>query len=522
MCGEQIRETEDRYREKVKLAFYDNSKKAINEADFEEIKPNIDIEKLKFYNGIGGFSEDGKEYIIRQNKNIFPPTPWSNILANEKFGSIITNNMGGFTYSKNSRLNRISAWANTPSNDVPSEIIYLRDVELGNAWTLNANVMPDDRDYYMIYGFGYVKGYHSSLGLIQETETFVPRKDSLKVNIIRLKNTLANKRRIKFVYYIKPVLGEDEIKTSGNIKLRFDETNNVLFAKNIYGETLSKNVFISSSEKVRSYTGNNLSFLGKGDLYNPSGIYGERLSMENALGVPSCIALEFEVDLDAFEEKKIVLMLGEEEEESSIYGVLEKYKNVENASIYLRDVKEHWRETLRKVQVKTNNEELDFMLNGWAMYQTISSRLYSRSAYYQSGGAFGFRDQLQDSLSCKYIDINMLKKQILKHARHQFEEGDVEHWWHDETKRGIRTRFSDDLLWLPYAVCEYILFTGDYSILDEEVPYLQGNLLNFGEDEKYDIHEESNLRESIYKHAIRAIEKSLDFGEHGLPKIGSR
>lgn len=174
------------------------------------------------------------------------------------------------------------------------------------------------------------------------------------------------------------------------------------------------------------------------------------------------------------------------------------------------------------MQVKTNEPEIDFMLNGWAMYQTIVCRLYSRSAYYQSGGAFGFRDQLQDSLSTKYISEEMLKNQIIKHSKHQFEEGDVEHWWHDETKRGIRTRFSDDLLWLVYSVCEYIEFTGDYSLLDIETPYIVGAPLGIGEDEKYDLHQEGEIKESIYKHCIRAIEKSLNFGENGLPKIGSR
>lgn len=204
----------------------------------------------------------GKEYIIKTNKNEKLEVAWSNVLANEKFGTVITNNMGGFTYSKNSRLNRISAWVNKPLEDMPSEIIYLRDLDYGNVWTLNSNVMPDDEDYYTFFGFGYVKNYHASLGIIQETETFVPKEEALKVNVIRLKNTLSEKRKLKLVYYIKPVLGEDETKTDGYIDLKFDEDKNVLFAKNMYGETLSKNVYISSTEKIVSFTGNKLSFVG--------------------------------------------------------------------------------------------------------------------------------------------------------------------------------------------------------------------------------------------------------------------
>ncbi len=238
-------------------------------------------------------------------------------------------------------------------------------------------------------------------------------------------------------------------------------------------------------------------------------------------GHDSCIAVDVEIELEAYEDKKIVLILGEEETKDTIPNIIQNYKNEEFALKSLQDTKRYWNELLRKVQVKTGICEIDFMLNGWVMYQTIVCRMYARSGYYQSGGAFGFRDQLQDSLSTKYISQDMLKNQIIKHSKHQFEEGDVEHWWHEETNRGIRTRFSDDFLWIVYSVCEYIEFTGDYSILYEETPYIQGNTLNIGEDEKYDIYTEGILKENIYKHCIRAIEKSLNFGENGLPKIGS-
>ena len=227
------------------------------------------------------------------------------------------------------------------------------------------------------------------------------------------------------------------------------------------------------------------------------------------------------MELEEYEDKKIVLMLGEEESREKIQNMVQKYKNIENTLGELRKEKEYWQNILRKIQVKTPVESNDIMLNGWAMYQTIACRLYARSGYYQSGGAFGFRDQLQDATATKFNMENTLKEQILKHSKHQFEEGDVEHWWHDETKRGIRTKFSDDLLWLVYCVCEYIEFTGDYSILDEVTPYIKGNTLSDNEDEKYDLYEESEKTDSIYNHCINAIEKSLKFGENGLPKIGS-
>ena len=371
----------------------------------------------------------------------------------------------------------------------------------------------------MTYGFGYTKFYHASYGIIQETEVFVPEEDKVKVNILRLKNVTAEKRNLKILYYIKPVIGEDETKTEGYIKLSLKD--NVLVAENIYGEGLIKKVYVTSSEEISSYTGNKKSFIGNKDLKNPLALDKEKLSFENGLGHENCIAIEIKIKLDSYEDKKIILALGEEDTDEKIMELANKYKSIDKAEEELKKEKDYWNMVLRKIQVKTPVESMDFMLNGWAMYQTIVCRMYARSSYYQSGGAYGFRDQLQDALSTKYIDSKLLKEQILKHSKHQFEEGDVEHWWHDETKRGIRTRFSDDLLWLVYSVCEYVEFTGDFSILDEKTPYLAGNNLKINEDEKYDIFEESTVYGTIYEHCIKAIEKKLEFGENGLPKIGS-
>ncbi|MCI8620923.1 MAG: hypothetical protein HFJ50_03920 [Clostridia bacterium] len=360
---EAIKEMEDEYKKNLSNVGYQSINNIEKNIVFDAIKPNIDMENLKFYNGFGGFSPDGKEYIIRQNKSWFPPAPWSNVLANEKFGTIVTNNLGGFTYSKNSRLNRISSWVNNPSFDVPSEIFYLRDLEYGNVWTLNSNVMPDDEDYYSIFGFGYVRYYHASLGIIQELETFVPNEDSVKVSSIRLKNTLSEKRKLKLLYYIKPVLGEDETKTSGYINLNFDKENNTLFAKNVYGDSLSSLVYVSSSEIIKSFTGNELSFFGMGDFRSPDSIFKTGLDFENGLGVPSCIALEMEIELEPYEEKRINFVLGEEENKENAITVLNKYITDENLAKGIREVCDYWNSILRKVQVRTNNEDIDFMLN---------------------------------------------------------------------------------------------------------------------------------------------------------------
>ena len=481
-----------------------------------------DIEKLKYYNEYGAFSQDGKEYFIKVNKENRLPTVWSHIMANEKFGTVVTENMGGYSWFKNSRLNRVSAWENNPCLDISSEIIYLKDMENKKTWSLGLDPKPDEKNYNVIYGFGYAKYIHQSNEIEQELTVFVPKEDSCKIGILNLKNTAPNRKKIKLYYYIKPVLGEDEIKSDGYITNNFDKNNNLIISNNLYSSELSNmKVYISSSEKILSYTGDKNFFLGSGGIENPDSLKKVYLNNENSLGKKACIAYEIEVELESFANKEISLILGADENVIDCKNIAYKYSKISNCKEELEKVKNYWKDLLGRIQVYTPLESTNILLNGWIPYQTITSRLIGRSGYYQSGGALGFRDQLQDTLGLKYINPEFLKNQIIKHSKHQFMEGDVLHWWHEETRRGIRTKFSDDLLWLAFLVIEYIKFTGDKSILDIETPYLIGNLLEENQDEKYDKYEEGKLEESIYLHCIRAIDKSLNFGENGLPKIGT-
>ncbi len=479
----------------------------------EEDIINIDMKNLKYYNGYGGFSEDGKEYIIKTS--IENPTPlcWSHILSNKKFGTVVTESLGGYTWSKNSRLNRLTAWANDPIIDTPSEIIYIKDEETKEICTIGGKFT-----HYVKYGFGYAKYIQCNMGIIQEDEIFVPNEDSLKINLIKIKNTMPSSRRLKLVYYIKPVLDEDEIKSDGYIEAK--KEFNYMYAKKYFDRKENELLYISSNEQIKAYMSDKEKFFGEGDIYSPDYLYNN-LDLKDSIGKSTCMVIEINIELNAYEEKEIYFALGVEEDTEKIKDILIKYKNIDKCKEELNKVKQYWNNLIRKLQVNTPVESTNILLNGWAVYQTIVSRMWARSGYYQSGGAFGFRDQLQDTLGLKYIDTQIMKNQIIKHASHQFIEGDVLHWWHDETKRGIRTKFSDDLLWLVYVVCEYIEFTGDRSILDIEVPYLQGEKLGQDEDERYDLYEESNIKETIYKHCLKAIEKSLDFGKNGLPKIGS-
>ena len=517
-----LKELEEEYLEKYKDVGKEQQITLIENENNENIDILENINNLKYYNEYGAFSEDGKEYLIKVNKENRLPTIWSNIMANEKFGTLVTESMGGYSWHKNSRLNRVTAWQNYACYDIPSEIIYLKDMQTKKVWSLGLNPMPDSKNYNVIYGFGYTKYIHKSDGLEQELEIFVPKEDGIKVQILKLKNTTLNRKKIKIVYYMKPVLGEDEIKTNGYINLKYDANNNIICAQNLYNSEFTNDViYVSNSEKIKSYTGDKNFFIGEGNLSNPESLKRTSLNNENSLGKNPCIAYEIEVEIESLSEKEIIFTLGAEETIIDSKNVAYKYSKIQNCKQELEKVKNYWKEELGKLQVKTPLESLNIMLNGWIIYQTLESRLIGKTGFYQSGGAYGFRDQLQDTLALKYINPEILKKQIIKHSKHQFIEGDVEHWWHDETQRGIRTKFSDDLLWLVYLTCEYIEFTGDYSILDEQTPYLTGKLLDENEDERYDRYVQSEKIESIFEHCKKAIEKSLNFGENGLPKIGT-
>ena len=477
------------------------------------------IDNLKYYNKYGAFSNNGKEYIIKTNKDINLPSVWSHILVNKTFGTLITDGFGGYTWKDNCRLNRITAWANSPIKDVPSEIIYLKDVENGLTWCIGNRLIEDNNDYYMIYKFGSVEYMHTCDGIVQECKVFVPKEDNVKVNIISLKNTTDKHKKISIIYYLKPVLGENEIETNGKIEVYKKE--NIVYAKNRYKTVNNEDVcFILSSEEILSYTGNKEFFIGNGSLKNPEALYKTNLDDDNGLGKDSCIAIKLNIELDEYERKDITIVLGEEKQEK-IKELEKKYTNLDICKEELNKTVEYWNKYTNKIQVETPIESMNIMLNGWLVYQTIASRLLAKTGYYQSGGATGFRDQLQDTINLKYVDINLLKNQIIESSKHQFKEGDVEHWWHDYNNMGIRTKFSDDLLWLPYAVLEYINVTGDRSILNIETEFLEGEELKENELERYALYNSSKEKGSIYEHCKRAIKRSLNFGEHGLPKIGT-
>ena len=515
----QMEDFEEKLLENVKEVAIDYNNKIVVE-DEEHKSQEKDMTELKYYNEYGGFSQDGKEYIIKVNKENKLPTVWSNILVNKKFGTITTEGMGGYTWKENCRIKRITAWSNNQIMDIPSEIVYLKDLTTNKKWSIAVNPMPDDNDYYVIYGFGYSKYIHNSSKINQTLEMYVPQEDNAKINLITLDNKNPERKKLRLVYYIKPALDEDETKSNQNIKLDYNEESNMIIAKNLINENKSL-IFISSSEKIESYTGSKTSFLKGSSLSNPIGLDQLELSREDAYGQDGIIAISMNVIVEAYSSKQISITLGAGDSLEDIQDISYKYSNISNCKSEYLKIKRYWSDLIDTIQVFTPMESTNIILNGWLIYQLISARLYARTGFYQSGGAFGFRDQLQDTLAAKYVDSNIERNQILKHAENQFVEGDVLHWWHEDLSRGIRTKMSDDLLWLPYTTYDYIEFTNDYKILDEIIPYKEGRELSENEDERYDVYKNSVQKGSLYEHCIKAIERSLNFGEHDLPKIGT-
>jgi Cellobiose phosphorylase len=488
---------------------------------YSEVKDTL--ERLQYFNDIGGFKPDGSEYIIYIKEGRHTPAPWSNIISNEKIGFLVTESGGGYTWAENSRENKLTPWSNDPVMDTPGEVIYMRDEDDGGLWTVTPSPIREDSMYTVRHGFGYSIFEHGSRGIKQEFTMFVPGEDSIKVYLIKFKNLSGRDRRISLTLYIRPVLGVSENVTSPFIVTDVDEETGVVLIKNTYSEDFAgRTAFIDCSENPRSITCDRMEFIGKErNIGLPEALKAEMLSGRHGAGFDPCAAIQVTIQLNQNEEKEIVFTLGEEASEAELKKTALKYRNIEKVKEALKEVKEYWIKLLGTIKVNTPDPSLNILTNGWLLYQTIACRIRARSAFYQNGGAYGFRDQLQDSMAAVYADPNICKNQIINSAAHQFLEGDVQHWWHPVTDKGIRTKFSDDLLWLPYVLSDYIDVTGGTAILDDTSGFLQDELLKENEDERYNKPEIAQETGTLYEHCIKAIDKSLKFGPHGIPLMGS-
>lgn len=477
---------------------------------------------LKYYNGLGGFSDDGKEYVITLREGNTTPTPWINVVSNRSFGFHVSEVGAGYTWAENGRENKLTPWSNDPVTDPHGEVFYIRDEEKGNFWSLTPMPVREPGAYTVRHGHGYSRFEHCSSGLEQQLTLFTAVEDPVKLCVVKLTNTSTVKRSLSLTYYLRPVLGVHEQMTSPYIVTGRLEEANALLATNSYSTDFpGRAVFVATSEKNYSYTGDRLEFLGAGgSTKNPQALKRKGLSGRLGAGYDPCIAVQVPISLAGGEEKEIVFLLGQGSDRKQAADLVNKYRGTARAKEEFNRSVQYWKDMLETVQVSTPDTSMDLLVNGWLLYQVISCRLWARSAFYQSGGAYGFRDQLQDVMAAIYTWPQATRRQILIHAAHQFVEGDVQHWWHEEAGKGIRTKYSDDLLWMPYVTADYIENTGDWEVLDEVRGYLESPVLGEREDERYEVPVVSSQTSSVYEHCIRAIERGLRFGEHGIPLMG--
>lgn len=481
---------------------------------------------LLFDNGYGGFTADGTEYVIHLDQHR-PPMPWVNIVANEAFGFLVSESGAGYTWSRNSRENRLTPWYNDPVTDPHGEALYIRDEDAGVFWSPLPGPVPLNAPCEARHGFGYTQWRRRCAELDQEVLQFVPQYDPVKITRVRLTNTSDRPRRLSIFAYHRLVLGVLPAESDSSVVTEYDVGCSAVLAHNPGNNEFSDGVAFAAAvapagaEPVR-YTGDRTAFIGdNGSLAAPAALrQAYQLDGKTGAGLDPCAALQVTLCLAPGATVECAFLLGETTDRARTRTLIERYRPEEIINA-LKEVRGLWMETLSAVRVNTPCPAIDLMVNGWLLYQTLSCRIWGRSALYQSGGAFGFRDQLQDSAALIYSRPDLTRAQILLHASHQFVEGDVLHWWHPPTSRGIRTRFSDDLLWLPYLTALYIRTTGDWNILDESTGFLTARALAAGEDEAYLFPQPSGEAADVYAHCCRALDRSLTRGAHGLPLMGT-
>ncbi len=479
---------------------------------------------LMLENGIGGFTQDGREYVITTSDTQRTPAPWSNVLANPQFGSVISESGQAYTWHENAHEFRLTPWHNDPVSDASGEAFYLRDEQSGQFWSPSALPARGNGAYITRHGFGYSVFEHTEAGITSAMTTFVALDAPIKYTVLKVRNDSLVSRRLSATGYVEWVLGDMRSKSGMHIITEVDPVSGALFAKNAYNTEFTGRVaFFNSDATLRSITADRTEFVGRnGALEAPAALRRARLSGKVGAGLDACAAIQVPFDLLPGQEREIVFVLGVGgRRNADASSLVQKHRSAGAAHEALEAVHRYWRQTLGAVQVQTPDPTLDVLVNGWLMYQTIACRIWARSGYYQSGGAFGFRDQLQDAMATIHTEPQLLRDQLLLCAAHQFLEGDVQHWWHPPSDRGVRTHCSDDYLWLPLGAARYVHATGDSAVLDEVIPFLEGRAVKPEEDSYYDLPSHSSQSGTLYEHCVRAIRNGLRFGVHGLPLIGS-
>lgn len=480
--------------------------------------------ELEFFNGLGGFDAEGREYVTTLDADQATPAPWINVIANAQFGFQIAVEGGGYTWSMNSRENQLTQWSNDPVTDRPGEVLYVRDEESGELWgpTL-APVRDDSAPYHARHGRGYSRFEHTGHEVALELLVYVPLRDSIKISRLSLRNTSQRPRKLSVTAYVEWVLGTTRAASAPFVVTEMDPQSGAMFARNSWNMAFGSRVaFADLADRQTQWTGDRREFLGRhGRLDRPAALAAHvQLSGRTGAGLDPCCALQTSLELEPGETAEIVFFLGEAASDGDARALLARYRSTDLDDV-LRHVTSYWDDVLGTIQVKTPDRSMDIMLNGWMLYQTLSCRMWARSAFYQASGAYGFRDQLQDGMALVVAQPAITRSHLLRAAGRQFPQGDVQHWWLPPTGQGVRTRISDDRIWLAYTATHYLTVTGDVAILDEVVPFLEGAQLAAGEHDAYFQPASSEDSATFFEHCARGLDASLALGAHGLPLIGT-
>ncbi|HEV2495699.1 MAG TPA: glucoamylase family protein, partial [Terriglobia bacterium] len=483
--------------------------------------PRLDLE---WFNGFGGFAENGREYVTVLGSGLRTPEPWINVIANPSFGFIVSESGSGPTWSLNSRENQLTPWSNDAVTDPSGEAIYIRDESTGEVWSPTALPIRDETAQYVArHGQGYSRFHHDSHGILAELLQFVPSEDPLKISRLILENHSGRSRRLSVTAYAEWVLGSSRGASAPYIITEVDPQTGALLARSAWGGEFGGRIaFADLAGRQTSWTGDRREFLGRnGTPERPAALeHGGHLSGKVGAGLDPCAAIQTSAEVPPGKRVEIVFFLGQAENRERVRELIGRYRGVDLDGI-LRNVISRWDELLGAVQVSTPERAMDVLLNHWLLYQTLACRVWARTAFYQASGAYGFRDQLQDVMALCVAQPDVTREHLLRAAARQFAEGDVQHWWHPPSGRGVRTRISDDHLWLPYAVIHFMETTGDITVLDELVPFLEGEVLAEGQNESYFQPRTSEIRATLFEHCARTLDRSLTLGSHGLPLMGT-
>ena len=486
--------------------------------------PVAALAALQFFNGLGGFSPDGREYVTVLGPGQSTPAPWINVVSNPSFGFQVAVEGGGYTWSQNSRDNQLTPWSNDPVSDRPGEVLYVRDLDSGDLWTPTAlPIRLEQAPYIVRHGRGYSRFEVVAQGIALELLQYVPLADSIKISRLTIRNISDRPRRLSVTAFAEWVLGLSRGASAPTVVTEHDAATGAIFARNPWNMHHGGRVaFADLGGRQTAWTADRGEFIGRNcTIDNPAALSAAiPLSQRVGAGLDPCAALQTTVELERDGTTEVVFFLGQAGDAAEARALIERYRAADLDAVH-REVTGYWEETLGAVQVKTPDRAMDILLNGPLLYQTLACRYWARSAFYQASGAYGFRDQLQDVMSLAVARPELAREHILRAAARQFVEGDFQHWWFPPAGQGVRTRISDDRAWLATVAAHYIETTGDAAILDEKVPFLDGPALKPGEHDLYFQPSQADEAATLYEHCARGLDLSLETGVHGLPLMGT-